>query len=190
MKTILTVSKQKLLSSPSHQLRQKFFLLGPSAFLRALSLSLTGPSEHRVTAISGTNVCLPISNLPAKYIQLTWFYTTNQKILEWESNQTLLFDSEFKGRVSLGQNQNLCIHNVQKNDSSTYILRVLTDSGTEKEWHTRLEVYGEFGAVPLQDPGGTTGRFPRVHGGSLWEEDRETSGQASLISPGATSSGE
>ncbi|XP_059269491.1 CD48 antigen isoform X2 [Mustela nigripes] len=104
--------------------------------------STQGPSEHRVTAISGTNVCLPISNLPAKYIQLTWFYTTNQKILEWESNQILLFDSEFKGRVSLGQNQNLCIHNVQKNDSSTYILRVLTDSGTEKEWHTRLEVYG------------------------------------------------
>ncbi|XP_059002038.1 CD48 antigen isoform X1 [Mustela lutreola] len=103
--------------------------------------STQGPSDHRVTAISGTNACLPISNLPAKYIQLTWFYTTNQKILEWESNQTLLFDSEFKGRVSLGQNQNLCVHNVQKNDSSTYILRVLTDSGTEKEWHTRLEVY-------------------------------------------------
>ncbi|XP_022346409.1 CD48 antigen isoform X1 [Enhydra lutris kenyoni] len=110
-------------------------------FHLVLPTSTQGHSENRLTAISGTNVSLQISNLPAKYKQLTWFYTTSQKILEWESNQTILFNSKFKGRVSLGQSHDLCIHNVQKEDSNTYILRVLMESGTEKEWHIPLEVY-------------------------------------------------
>ncbi|KAI5758362.1 CD48 [Gulo gulo luscus] len=110
-------------------------------FHLVLPTSSQGDSGHGVTAISGRNVSLKISDLPAKYKQLTWFYTTNQKILEWEFNQTIFFNSKFKGRVSLGQSHDLCIHNVQKEDSNTYILRVLMDSGTEKEWRIPLEVY-------------------------------------------------
>ncbi|XP_025716425.1 CD48 antigen isoform X1 [Callorhinus ursinus] len=114
------------------------FLMLPHLFL---ATSIQDHSEHPVTAISGSNVSLQISSLPANYKQLTWLYTTNQKILEWESNRTSFFKSKFKDRVRLNQSHALCIYNVQKEDSSTYILRVLDESGTEKDWHISLEVH-------------------------------------------------
>ncbi|XP_045839360.1 CD48 antigen [Meles meles] len=110
-------------------------------FHLVLRTSSQGHLEPRVTAISGSNVSLQISNLPAKYKQLTWFYNTNQKILEWESDPPTFFKSKFEGRVSLGQSHDLIIYNVEKEDSSIYILRVLKESGTEKEWRIPLEVY-------------------------------------------------
>nr|XP_045732682.1 CD48 antigen isoform X1 [Mirounga angustirostris] len=155
-----------------------------------LATSIQGHSEHLVTAISGSNVSLQISSLPANYTQLTWLYTADQKILEWESKRTSFFNSKFKERVRLNQNHALCIYNVQKEDSSTYIFRVLEEYGREKEWYISLEVHGEFGESQSRALDGPLGRFPRAHGGPLREEDRETSGQASFISPGASSSGE
>nr|XP_035940607.1 CD48 antigen isoform X2 [Halichoerus grypus] len=107
-----------------------------------LATSIQGHSEHPVTAISGSNVSLQISSLPANYTQLTWLYTADQKILEWESKRTSFFNSKFKERVRLNQNHALCIYNVQKEDSSTYILRVLEEYGREKEWHISLEIHG------------------------------------------------
>ncbi|XP_021537578.1 CD48 antigen isoform X3 [Neomonachus schauinslandi] len=107
-----------------------------------LATSIQGHSEHPVTTISGSNVSLQISSLPANYTQLTWLYTADQKILEWESKRTSFFNSKFKERVRLNQNHALCIYNVQKEDSSTYILRVLEEYGREKEWHIPLEVHG------------------------------------------------
>ncbi|XP_030896125.1 CD48 antigen isoform X2 [Leptonychotes weddellii] len=107
-----------------------------------LATSIQGHSEHPVTAISGSNVSLQISSLPANYTQLTWLYTADQKILEWESKRTSFFNSKFKERVRLNQNHALYIYNVQKEDSSTYILRVLEEYGREKEWYISLEVHG------------------------------------------------
>ncbi|XP_034865840.1 CD48 antigen isoform X2 [Mirounga angustirostris] len=107
-----------------------------------LATSIQGHSEHLVTAISGSNVSLQISSLPANYTQLTWLYTADQKILEWESKRTSFFNSKFKERVRLNQNHALCIYNVQKEDSSTYIFRVLEEYGREKEWYISLEVHG------------------------------------------------
>lgn len=95
-------------------------------------------------AVSGSNVSLHISNLPA-LSRVTWFYTANQKIVEWESNRTNFFNSKFKNRASLDESYALCIYKVQKEDSSTYILRVLKDSGKEEDWAISLEVLGEFG---------------------------------------------
>ncbi|XP_034865839.1 CD48 antigen isoform X1 [Mirounga angustirostris] len=106
-----------------------------------LATSIQGHSEHLVTAISGSNVSLQISSLPANYTQLTWLYTADQKILEWESKRTSFFNSKFKERVRLNQNHALCIYNVQKEDSSTYIFRVLEEYGREKEWYISLEVH-------------------------------------------------
>lgn len=112
-----------------------------------------------MTAISGSNVSLQISNLSTNYEQLTWLYSVHQKILEWELNKINLFNSKFKNRVSLNGNQALSIVNVQKEDSSTYILRVLKESGKEEEWHISLEVFGEFGESPSRAPDGPLGGF-------------------------------
>ncbi|XP_045640438.1 CD48 antigen [Ursus americanus] len=106
-----------------------------------LATSTQGCSKYQVTAISGSNVSLQISNLSTNYEQLTWLYSVHQKILEWELNKINLFNSKFKNRVSLNGNQALSIVNVQKEDSSTYILRVLKESGKEEEWHISLEVF-------------------------------------------------
>ena len=87
-----------------------------------------------------------ISNLPKNRRSLTWFYTTDQKIVEWESGEpTKYFDTKFKDRATLdSQSGTLHIPKVQK-ESSTYLLRVLKDNGDEKEWKISLMVLGELG---------------------------------------------
>ena len=87
-----------------------------------------------------------ISNLPKNHRSLTWFYTTDQKIVEWESGEpTKYFDTKFKDRATLdSQSGTLHIPKVQK-ESSTYLLRVLKDNGDEKEWKISLMVLGELG---------------------------------------------
>ncbi|TKC48402.1 hypothetical protein EI555_001953, partial [Monodon monoceros] len=92
-------------------------------------------------AISSSNISLSISSLPRNYKTLTWFYTTDQKIVEWESGQLKYFNTKFKDRVRLDlQSGTLHIHNVQKEDSSTYLLMVLKDPGYEDEWKISLVV--------------------------------------------------
>lgn len=113
---------------------------------------------------------LSISSLPRNYKSLTWFYTTDQKIVEWESGQLKYFNTKFKDRVRLDlQSGTLHIHNVQKEDSSTYLLMVLKDHGYEDEWKIPLVVLGELGEPkgksPLQGPGQTTGRGLSLGGG-------------------------
>ena len=90
---------------------------------------------------------LQISNLPKKNRSLTWLYTTDQKIVEWESGEpTKYFDTKFKDRATLdSQSGTLHIRKVQKEDSSTYLLRVLKDSGHEEEYKISLMVLGKLG---------------------------------------------
>ncbi|XP_036778637.2 CD48 antigen [Manis pentadactyla] len=107
-----------------------------------LATSTQGHSERLVTALSGSNVSLQIHNLPKNYQQLTWFYTTNQKIVEWEFNKTNYFNFKFKDRVMLDhQSFALYIYKVQKEDSSTYLVRVLKEAGDEEEWKVTLQVF-------------------------------------------------
>ncbi|KAI4548765.1 hypothetical protein MG293_001095 [Ovis ammon polii] len=58
-----------------------------------------------------------------------------QKIVEWESGEpTKYFDTKFKDRSTLdSQSGTLHIRKVEKEDSSTYLLRVLKDNGHEEE---------------------------------------------------------
>ena len=101
---------------------------------------------HPKYAIPGDNVTLHISNLPKNHKSLTWFYTTDQKIVEWEFNEPKYFDTKFKGRATLdSQSGALHICKIQKEDSSTYLLRVLKDNGDEEEWKISLMVLGELG---------------------------------------------
>ncbi|KAI4579467.1 hypothetical protein MJT46_000835 [Ovis ammon polii x Ovis aries] len=95
-------------------------------------------------ATPGDNVSLQISNLPKNHRSLTWFYTTDQKIVEWESGEpTKYFDTKFKDRAMLdSQSGTLHIRKVQKEDSSTYLLRVLKDKGHEEEYKIPLMVLG------------------------------------------------
>ncbi|XP_069402218.1 CD48 antigen-like [Ovis canadensis] len=95
-------------------------------------------------ATPGDNVSLQISNLPKNRRSLTWFYTTDQKIVEWESGEpTKYFDTKFKDRATLdSQSGTLHIRKVQKEDSSTYLLRVLKDNGHEEEYKISLMVLG------------------------------------------------
>ncbi|XP_059998235.1 CD48 antigen, partial [Lagenorhynchus albirostris] len=98
-------------------------------------------TDYSKYAISGSNVSLSISSLPTNYKSLTWFYTTDQKIVEWESGQPKYFNTKFKDRARLDlQSGTLHIHNVQKEDSSTYLLKVLKDPGYEDEWKISLEM--------------------------------------------------
>lgn len=111
------------------------------------------------------------SNLPRNYQRLDWFYTPDLKILEWEINQPNphYFKTKFKNRVTLGrQDGALHIYNVQEEDSSTYILKVLLKSGFEEEERILLKVFGEFGEPkgksPFWAPGWTSGRLPGIIG--------------------------
>uniref|UniRef100_A0A2K6EJH5 CD48 antigen n=1 Tax=Propithecus coquereli TaxID=379532 RepID=A0A2K6EJH5_PROCO len=125
-----------------------------------------------MTVVSGSNVSLQISEgLPDNYEQLTWFYTIDQKIVEWDSGKSKYFDSKFKGRVMLDpQSGALNIYNVQKEDSSTYLMRVSNATGKEQEWKVLLEVLGELGETKGKSA-------PQGQGIALWEEERKTSGQ-------------
>lgn len=95
--------------------------------------------------VSGSNVSLHIpESLSEKYKQLTWFNTTKQKILEWEweSGETKYFPSKFKTRIAFNpQSGALNISDVRTEDSSDYLVRVLMESGTEREWKIPLEVF-------------------------------------------------
>ncbi|MBV94753.1 CD48 antigen, partial [Eschrichtius robustus] len=110
-------------------------LLLPHLFLA------TSVQDYSKYAVSGSNVSLSISSLPRNYKSLTWFYTPDQKIVEWESSQPKYFNTKFKDRARLDlQSGTLHIDNVQKEDSSTYLLMVLKDTGDEDEWKISLVV--------------------------------------------------
>ncbi|XP_066111258.1 CD48 antigen [Saccopteryx bilineata] len=116
-----------------------------------LETSIQARSEHQVLEVSGSNVSLGISNLPDNHQSLTWFYTSNQKIVEWESNtpKPHYYKNKFKDRVMLDlQNGTLYIYKVQKEDSSTYLLKVLKEDGTEEQRWITLKV---FDPVPKPD---------------------------------------
>ncbi|EHH62346.1 hypothetical protein EGM_20662 [Macaca fascicularis] len=93
--------------------------------LSLLAISIQGRLVH-MTVVSGSNVTLNISeSLPENYKQLTWFYTFDQKIVEWDSGKSKYFESKFKGRVRLDpQSGALYISKVQKEDNSTYVMRL------------------------------------------------------------------
>lgn len=107
-----------------------------------LETSIQGCSEELIV-VSGGKVSLQICNLPDKYKKLTWLYTDTQKIVEWESNtpEPHYFKSKFKGRVKLDRDGTLHIYKVQKEDNSTYLLKVLKEAGTEEERKIFLRVF-------------------------------------------------
>ncbi|EPQ02413.1 CD48 antigen [Myotis brandtii] len=126
-------------------------LLLPYCFLET---SIQGQSADPKFALSGSNVSLRSSNLPENYHRLGWFYNTDLKILEWETNQPNphYFETKFKDRVTLGrQDGALHIYNVQEEDSSTYILKVLLNSRFEEERRIPLKVLGPAGPAYLQE---------------------------------------
>uniref|UniRef100_A0A8C5Y8H5 CD48 antigen n=1 Tax=Microcebus murinus TaxID=30608 RepID=A0A8C5Y8H5_MICMU len=115
-------------------------LLLPLLFL---ATNAQGHSTGEVIVVSGSNVSLQISkSLPDNYKQLTWFYTIHQKIVEWDSGKSKYFNTKFKGRVVLDPESGaLNIYNVQKEDSSTYLMRVSNATGKEQEWKILLKVF-------------------------------------------------
>lgn len=137
-----------------------------------LATSIQGHSQRQMIVVSGSNVSLHISNLPA-LSRVTWFYTANQKIVEWESNRTNFFNSKFKNRASLDESYALCIYKVQKEDSSTYILRVLKDSGKEEDWTISLEVLD-----PVRKPGIKIQTLQEVNNSCHLKLSCEISGQS------------
>ncbi|XP_024427106.2 CD48 antigen [Desmodus rotundus] len=109
-----------------------------------LETNVQGYSEYSVSAVSGSNTTLRISNLPNNHLSLTLFYNSNQKILEWESDKPNphFFKTTFKDRVILDRKNGIFyIYKVQKNDTSTYLLKVVMENGTEEEWKIPLEVF-------------------------------------------------
>ncbi|XP_023372134.1 CD48 antigen [Otolemur garnettii] len=99
-----------------------------------------------VKAISGSNVSLQIpERLPDDYTKLTWLYTAQQKIVEWSPDKPMnpkYFDSKFKGRVTLDpQSGALNISNTQKDDSSTFRIKMLNASGVAQTWNILLQVF-------------------------------------------------
>lgn len=116
-------------------------LLLPHLFLKT---SIQGLSEHPVYVVSGSNVSLQISNFPQKHRRLTWFYSTTQKIVDWDSNKAEphYYHPTFKDKFTIDrQNGALHIYKVLKADSSTYLLKVLDDVGAEEQWEIPLKVF-------------------------------------------------
>ncbi|XP_005400273.1 PREDICTED: CD48 antigen isoform X2 [Chinchilla lanigera] len=113
--------------------------------LLLLPFLVTGIPDHseKITSVSGNNVTLQSSKkLLGNYTHSTWFYTTNQKIVEWDSSDVNYFNTRFKHRVRLDPRSTaLHIYNVQKEDSSTYLLRVSNEGGSEYEINIILEVF-------------------------------------------------
>uniref|UniRef100_F1RJY9 CD48 antigen isoform X1 n=2 Tax=Sus scrofa TaxID=9823 RepID=F1RJY9_PIG len=113
-------------------------LLLPPLFL---AICIQDGSECSEFALSGSNVSLQIANLPEGYSSLAWFYTVDQKIVEWEFSVCKYFDTKFKGRARLDlQSGALHIQKVKKEDESTYILKVNGDTRNEKNWKIMLTV--------------------------------------------------
>ncbi|XP_006168880.1 CD48 antigen isoform X2 [Tupaia chinensis] len=114
-------------------------LLLPLLFL---AISIQDHSVPEMFKLSGSNVTLQISeSLPQDYKRLTWFYSHSQKIIEWEHNQPRTFGLQFRDRVQLiRQSGALHITNVQREDSSTYFMRVLKTDGKLQEWKITLKV--------------------------------------------------
>lgn len=120
--------------------RQKWFIPLGLLLLPHLLLANIQDASDEMTVISGSNVTLKISNATHNYKQLAWFYNDNQKIVEQESKGPKYFKSQFKDRVRLGLDHTLFIYNVRKEDSSTYILKVLKESGKEISQYISLKV--------------------------------------------------
>lgn len=120
--------------------RQKWFIPLGLLLLPHLLLANIQDASDEMTVISGSNVTLKISNVTHNCKQLAWFYNDNQKIVEQESKGPKYFKSQFKDRVRLGLDHTLFIYNVRKEDSSTYILKVLKESGKEISQYISLKV--------------------------------------------------
>lgn len=101
------------------------------------------PREPVTTALTGGQVSLAGPNVPSMYNEITWFFSANLKILVQDSNGVMFFKNHLENRVSLGDKGTLHIHFLRKNDSSTYILRLLKRDGTVEERQVPLQVYGE-----------------------------------------------
>lgn len=115
--------------------------------LLLLSLPVSGIPGHSesetITKATGSNVTLQSSKkLLDNFTHGTWFYTTNQKIMEWDPKEVYSFNTKFKHRIRLdNQSGALHIYNVQKSDSSTYILRVSKEDEDEREIKIILKVF-------------------------------------------------
>lgn len=122
---------------PGYRLVPGFPLLLLPAFF--LVVRAQGGSVPLVTALSGTSVTLHIPGLPT-YTWLTWMFNKEQKILDWDDEKITIYDKRFYDRVNLS-NSSLVIHNVQKEDSSTYLLNVFKPDGEEVEKKIQLKVF-------------------------------------------------
>nr|XP_054103652.1 CD48 antigen isoform X2 [Callithrix jacchus] len=118
--------------------------------LLVLATSIQGDSVEVINAVSGGNVTLSISeSLPENLQGITWFYTYNLKIADWDVRRLRYYENRFKGRVRLdAQSGVLYMSNVQKEDANIYIFRVLKETMFEQEWTVRLQV---FDPVPKPD---------------------------------------
>ncbi|XP_077893160.1 CD48 antigen-like isoform X1 [Ictidomys tridecemlineatus] len=112
--------------------------------LSLLVTSMQDPSMSAKTVVSGSNVSLQVpEDVLGNYKQLIWFYNPQQKIVEWYvSSPPTYYNSPLKLRIRLDPQSpaHLHIHQVQKEDSSTYILRVSKDDGKEQELKIPLQV--------------------------------------------------
>uniref|UniRef100_A0A8C9PD33 Ig-like domain-containing protein n=1 Tax=Spermophilus dauricus TaxID=99837 RepID=A0A8C9PD33_SPEDA len=95
-------------------------------------------SYQSTTVVSGSNVSLQIpEDLLGNYKQLIWFYNPQQKIVEWYvSSSPTYYKSPLKLRIHLDPQSpaHLHIHQVQKEDSSTYILWTEGDGASQKSF--------------------------------------------------------
>ncbi|XP_017359082.1 CD48 antigen [Cebus imitator] len=122
----------------------------PLLHLLVLAASIQGDSVDVINAVSGGNVTLNISeSLPENVQGITWFYTYNLKIADWDVRRLKYFENRFKGRVRLDSRSGaLYMSKVQKEDANIYIMRVLKKTMSEQEWKIRLQV---FDPVPKPD---------------------------------------
>ncbi|XP_043820645.1 CD48 antigen [Dromiciops gliroides] len=113
--------------------------------LLMLMISSQVHSLRKVVRAVGESVQLKNSEgFHGPYSEVTWFYNETQKILIWTKEEgTTMFLPNLKPRIQFdADNNTLHIQQLQKEDSSTYILRTsLLSTKQELSEHIRLDVY-------------------------------------------------
>ncbi|KAM5237516.1 CD48 antigen [Ctenodactylus gundi] len=137
---IHSFANQSIRSRPLRLLYRALTWAHIQLIIAYIMLAVQGPEKF--IAVSGSNVSLQSSRRLPGYTHLTWFFTSNQKIVEWDASEFKYFNTTFQDRVKLDpQSTVLHIFNVQKGDSSTYLLRLANENGADTVIKIILEVF-------------------------------------------------
>ncbi|XP_072503523.1 SLAM family member 9-like isoform X2 [Notamacropus eugenii] len=100
-------------------------------------------ARHLISTIGESVKLKKSESFHGPFSEVSWFYNETQKLLTWyKATNPVTFKTNLQTRISLEDNVTLHIQQLQKEDSSTYKLKVfLENTGKEHSEYIKLEVY-------------------------------------------------